>query len=180
MERATRILVEAKSAKYVGYVAERGFFSFWLRRDVYRQERPQDGFFVLKTNHLELSAEAILGSYLQLQEVERAFRVVKSLLKLRPIYHWRERGVKVHIFITFLAFLLAENLELKLRAAGLDASIERALDALTRLTATEHTWEEQALVVQASQPDAEVEKILSALGISLRNPVLRVTRSAAA
>ena len=65
--------------------------------------------------------------------------------------------------------------ELKLRAAGLNASLERALDALSRLTATEHTWQEQALVVQASQPDAEVEKILSALGISLRNPVLRVT-----
>ena len=36
------------------------------------------------------------------------------------------------------------------------------------------------LVVQASQPDAEVERILSALGISFLNPVLRVTRSAAA
>lgn len=180
VERATRILVEAKVAKYVGYVAERGFFNFWLRRDVYRQERRRDGFFVLKTNHPGLAAEAILASYLQLQEVERAFRVVKSLLKLRPIYHWRERRVKVHIFITFLAFLLAKTLELKLRAAGLDSSIDRALDVLSRLTATEHTWEEQALVVQASQPDPEVNRILDALGISLRNPVLRVIRSAAA
>lgn len=76
--------------------------------------------------------------------------MVNSLLKLRPIYHWRERRVKVQIFITFLAFLLAKTLELKLRAAGLDSSIDRALDALSRLSATEHTWEEQALVVQAS------------------------------
>ena len=88
MERATRILAEAKVAKYLGYVAERGLLPFWLRRDIYRQERRQDGFFVLETNRLELSPEAIVGSYLQLQEVERAFRVVKSLLKLRRIYHW--------------------------------------------------------------------------------------------
>jgi transposase len=111
VERATRILVEAKVAKYFSYVVERGFFSFWLRRDVYRQERRRDGFFVLKTNHLELAPEAIVGSYLRLQEVERAFRVVKSLPMLRPIYHWRERRVRVPIFITFLAFLLAKTLD---------------------------------------------------------------------
>lgn len=180
VERATRILVENKVAKYFNYSAERGFFSFWLRRDIYREERRQDGFFVLKTNHLELSPAEILASYLQLQEVERAFRVVKSLLKLRPIYHWRQRRVETHIFITFLAFLIAKALELKLRAAGLELSIARALDQLSRLTATEHTWEEQARVVQASQPDREVEAILAALGISLRNPILRVTPALAA
>lgn len=65
----------------------------------------------------------------------------ESLLKLRPIYHWRERRerrVKVHIFSpSFLAFLLAKSLELKLRSAGPDSSIERALDALSRLSTTE-------------------------------------------
>ena len=96
VERATRILVESKVAKYFSYTAERGFFSFWLRRDLYRQERREDGFFVLKTNHLEMRPEEILASYVQLQEVERAFRVVKSLLKLRPIYHWRQRRVETH------------------------------------------------------------------------------------
>ena len=60
--------------------------------------------------------------------------------------------MKVLIFITFLAFRLPKTLELKLRAAGLETSIDRALDALSRLFATEHTCEEQALVVQASQP----------------------------
>jgi len=180
VERATRILVESKVAKYFSYTAERGFFSFWLRRDLYRQERREDGFFVLKTNHLEMRPEEILASYVQLQEVERAFRVVKSLLKLRLIYHWRQRRVETHIFITFLAFLVAKTLELKLRAAGLELSLTRALDQLSRLTATEHTWEEQAMVVQASQPDREVEAILGALGISLHNPVLRVTPAPAA
>jgi len=65
---------------------------------------------VLKSNHLELAPEAILGSYLQLQEVERACRLVKSFLKIRPIYHRRERRVKVHICITCLAVLLAKTL----------------------------------------------------------------------
>lgn len=180
VERATRILIEAKVAKYFAYVAERGFFSFWLRRDLYRRERRLDGFFVLKTNHPELSANEVVTSYLQLQEVERAFRVVKSLLKLRPIYHWRQRRVEAHIFIVFLAFLLAKVLELKLRTAGTDLSIAHALDQLGQLKAVEHTWEEQAVVVQTTRPERLTEEVLAAVGIRLSNPVIRVTKAATA
>jgi len=166
--------------KLFEYQAGFGSFRFWLRRDLYRRERRADGFFVLKTNHPELPAPEILQSYLQLQEVERAFRAVKTLLKLRPVYHWRQPRVEAHIFIVFLAFLLAKVLELKLRAAGLDLSIAHALDQLAQLKAVEHTWEEQAIVVQATRPDRLTERILTALGIRLTSPVVRVTKTAAA
>ena len=55
-----------------------------------------------------------------------------------------ERRVETHIFICFLAYLLAKTLELKLKAACLDLSVARALDRMGRLTATEYTWEQQA------------------------------------
>lgn len=178
--RATRILLESKVGKLFDYEAASGRFRFWLRRDLYRQERRADGFFVLKTNHPQLSAEEVLQSYLQLQEVERAFRVVKTLLKLRPIYHWRQPRVEAHIFIVFLAFLLAKVLELQLKAAKLDLSIAHALEQLAQLKAVEHTWEEQAIVVQTTRPEPLTERILAALGIRLNNPVLRVTNRPAA
>ncbi len=180
VERATRILVQHKAAKYFSYHAASGIFTFGLRRDVLREERHQDGVFVLQTNHLRMTPAEILQSYLQLQEVERAFRVVKTLLKLRPVYHWRQRRVEAHIFIVFLAFLLAKVLEQKLRAAGLDLSITRALEHLEQLQAVEHTWEGNALVVQATEPDALTTKILAALNIRLTNPVLRITNLPAA
>ncbi len=47
IELATRILVANKSAQYFSYVANKGDFSFWLRRDIYRRQRPHDGLFVL-------------------------------------------------------------------------------------------------------------------------------------
>ncbi|HET6346290.1 MAG TPA: IS1634 family transposase, partial [Myxococcota bacterium] len=80
MERATRILVEHKSAQYFGYLANKAFFSFWLKRDVYRRRRRHDGLFVLRTNHPGLSGQEVLDTYLQLQEIERCFRVIKSVL----------------------------------------------------------------------------------------------------
>ncbi|MGH7776467.1 MAG: hypothetical protein ACREPI_04725, partial [Candidatus Dormibacterales bacterium] len=74
----------------------------------------------------------------------------------------------------------AKTLEQKLRAASLHASIPWALEQLGRLKAVEHTWEENATVVQTTELDAELKAILGALGIRLGNPVLRVSPAAAA
>jgi transposase len=179
-ERATRILVENKAARYFSHLAEKGFFSFWLRRDEYRRQRRHDGLFVLRSNHPTMSAQEILDAYLQLQEIERCFRVFKSVLDLRPVYHHRQRRVETHVFLNFLAFLLAKTLEQKLRAAGLEVSIAWALEQLARLKAVEHTWEEETIVVQTTELDTELQAILGALGIRLSNPVLRVSPAAAA
>jgi transposase len=122
----------------------------------------------------------VVQSYRQLMEVERAFRVLKSLVKVRPVYHYRDRRVETHIFVCLLAYLLAKVLEQRLRAARLTISIAHALETLKQLKAVEHTWENQAVVVKATKPDAEVAAILQALGIRLPNSVLSVTNLPAA
>jgi transposase len=180
VERATRILVENKSAQYFGYLADKAFFSFWLKRDLYRRRRRHDGLFVLRTNHPGLSGQEVLDTYLQLQEIERCFRVIKSVLKLRPIYHRRDRRVETHVFLTYLGFLLAKTIELKLKAAGLPVSVAWALDQLARLKAVEHTWEKRTTVIRRTRPDPDLEAVLDALGIKLGSAVLRVSRASAA
>jgi hypothetical protein len=85
---------------------------------------------VLETNHPDLSGAEVVQSYRQLMEVERAFRVLKSQVKVRPVYHHRDRRVETHIFICFLAYLLAKVLEQGLRAAGLTITIAHALETL--------------------------------------------------
>jgi transposase len=180
IERATRILAEHKTSQYFGYLAADGGLSFWLERAHYRRQRRHDGIFILQTNDSRLSAQEIVASYRQLQEVERAFRALKSLVKVRPMFHWAERRVEAHIFICFLAYLLAKALELKLQATGLQLSAARALDQLSRLQAVEHTWEDRAIVVQATKPDRDLQAILDALGIRLQNPVLKVSATPAA
>jgi len=179
-ERVTKILAAHKCARYFSVEVQDARLEFRLKRAEYRQQRRHDGVFVLETNHPELSTGEVVGSYRQLMEVERAFRVLKSLVKLRPIYHHRHRRVETHIFICFLAYLWAKVIEQRLRAAGMTISVAHALDALSRLQAVEHTWEGQAVVVKATKPDAEVETILEAVGIRLGNPVLSVTRLPAA
>jgi transposase len=176
IERVTKIVNRHKCARYVIYEAADGALNFGLDRDQYRQQRRHDGVFVLETNHPTLTTAEIVQSYRQLMEVERAFRMLKSLVKVRPVYHHRDRRVETHLFICFLAYLLAKVLEQHLRQAGLTHSVAHALEILKRLQAVEHTWEDQAVVVKATKPDADVTKILDALGLRIDNPVLHVSR----
>ena len=176
VERVTKILTSHKCARYLTYEAAAGQLTFKLDRHQYRQQRRHDGVFVLETNHPTLTTAEIVQSYRQLMEVERAFRMLKSLVKVRPVYHHRDRRVETHLFICFLAYLLAKVLEQHLRQAGITLSVAHALETLKHLQAVEHTWEEQAVVVKATKPDAEVAKILAALGVRIDNPVLHVAR----
>ena len=140
IERTTKILSQHKCARYLTYEASPGMLTFRVDRAEYRQQRRHDGIFVLETNHPDLGTAEVVQSYRQLMEVERAFRVLKSLVKVRPVYHHRDRRVETHIFVCFLAYLLAKVLEQRLRAAGLTVSVAHALETLKRLQAVEHTW----------------------------------------
>jgi len=179
-ERATRILTNHKCARYFTYRIEAGVFEFRIDRSEYGQQRRHDGIFVLETNHPDLTTEQVVASYQQLMEVERAFRVLKSLVKLRPIYHYRDRRVETHVFICFLAYLMAKLIEQRLRRAGLSHSIAHALEVLGRMKAVEHTWENEAIVIKATKPDDELKALLQAIGVQLGSPILSVSRPAAA
>ncbi len=181
IERATRILAEHKTSQYFGYLALDGSLSFWLERAHYRRQRRHDGIFILQTNDARLSATEIVRSYMQLQEVERAFRMLKSLVKVRPVFHWAERRVEAHIFICFLAYLLAKALELRLRAETTTSqlSVGKALDRLATWKAVDYRWQD-FLITEVSEPQDALQPILKALRLKLATPVLRTAPAPAA
>ncbi len=181
IERATRILAEHKTSQYFGYLAWDGSLSFWLERAHYRRQRRHDGIFILQTNQSQLSAAEIVRSYMQLQEVERAFRILKSLVKVRPMFHWAQRRVETHIFICFLAYLLAKALELRLKSepATKHLSISKALDRLATLKAVDYRWQD-FLITEVNEPQDPLKPVLAALGLKLANPVLRTAPAPAA
>jgi len=179
-ERATKILATHKCARYINYEVEDGSFRFRIDRTEYGQQRRHDGVFVLETNHPGLTTEEVVSSYRRLIEVERAFRVLKSLVKLRPIYHRRDRRVEAHVFICFLAYLIAKLIEQRLRRAGLSHSIAHTLDVLSRLQAVEHTWEGETVVIKRNQPDDELRALLKAIAVQLGSSILSVNRPPAA
>ncbi len=171
--RATRILSQSKVSRFYRWELVQGRFTFRLDRPVYRSQRQLDGIYVLVSNAPGLATDEIVAAYRQLIAVEDAFRVLKSLVKLRPIYHWTRRRVEVHVFICVLAYLVATVLEQKLARAGVPMTAARALDALASVQAVEHRWGE-ATVTQMTRPSPEAVPILRALGLSDLPRILRI------
>ena len=71
------------------------------------------------------------------RRVERAFRQLKDVIEMRPIYHQTDRRVQAHLFVAALAFLVDRALEKKLKSAGLDLSSREAWQILRTVRVVE-------------------------------------------
>ncbi len=96
-------------------------FSFALNRNKLRQVRRREGRYLLRTNLQGRDPAQLWQFYIQLVEIEAAFKTLKDDLGLRPVYHQLEQRIEAHIFVAFLAYCLRVTLRarLKPRAGGL-------------------------------------------------------------
>ena len=107
------------------------------------------GTYVLRSNVTDWSPEELWRTYIQLSEAEAAFRVQKSDLKIRPIWHQKEDRVKAHILVCFLAFAMWKALEGWQKRAGLGASPRTVLEEMARITSVD-------VVVPLDEEDTEM------------------------
>lgn len=89
------------------------------------------GCYLLRTNVADWSDEELWKAYIQLTEAEAAFRIHKSDLSIRPIWHTKEERVLAHIFVCFLAYVLWKTLGQLCDKAGLGSEPRRALSELS-------------------------------------------------
>jgi transposase len=90
-------------------------FTFTLDRAKLRQVRRREGRYLLRTNLTAKDPAELWRFYIQLVEVEAAFKTMKDDLQLRPIYHQLEQRIEAHIFVAFLAYCLHVTLRAQLR-----------------------------------------------------------------
>ena len=91
------------------------------------------GCYLLRTNVRDWSDEELWKAYIQLTEAEAAFRIHKSDLSLRPIWHQKEDRVLAHILVCFLSYVLWKMLGQLCQAAGLGNEPRRVLAELSEL-----------------------------------------------
>ena len=96
-----------------------------------------EGTYILRSNIPEWTDEELWTTYIQLTEAEAAFRVQKSDLCLRPIWHHKERRIKAHILICFLAYALWKTLQQWQSRAGLGHSPRTILTEFSRIHAAD-------------------------------------------
>jgi transposase len=158
IDRARRALERGKLERQIGRLLERnaraaGRYLIELEPDPARPAgvrlkwaaRPEwddwarhsEGCYVLRTNIQNWNVEQLWRTYVQLSEAEAAFRIHKSELSLRPIWHQREDRVQAHILVCFLAYVLWKTLEQWQSRAGLGNSPRTILAELGRIQSTD-------------------------------------------
>ena len=150
----------------------------------------RDGAYLLRSNQGGWTAEVFWETYTQLTTVERAFRVLKSELLLRPIWHQYSGRTQAHVFVCVLAYALWKTLDHLAKRAKLQTLIRKPdrargnavpkprpmtpeviLRELGRILIGDielPTTDGRRLIFRrVARPDPEQKRILQALGIDL-------------
>lgn len=156
----------------------------------FRDALVRDGAYLLRSNQAGWSAQEFWQTYIQLTVVERAFRVLKSELLLRPIWHHYDRRTQAHIFVCVLAYALWKTLDHLAKRAGLKTLIRKPdlergdtgpkprpmtpeviLRVLSKIQIgdilLETTAGQKLALRRVARPDSEQKRILNALQLEI-------------
>jgi transposase len=107
----------------------------WTKKEAWRDWAAlSEGCYLLRTNVTDWSAEDLWQAYIQLTEAEAAFRIHKSDLRIRPVWHQKEDRVDAHILVCFLAYVLWKTLHQMAKAAGLGDEPRRIFGELGEIS----------------------------------------------
>jgi hypothetical protein len=150
---------------------DKAAFTYRLDRIKLRQVRRREGRYLLRTNLTETDPAKLWGLYLQLVNVEEAFKNLKGDLAIRPIFHQSEKRIEAHILISFLAYCLHITLTERLRALGPGLTPRSALEkfaAMQMIDVHVPTTDGRELVMtRTTQPEPELQLLLDKLKLRL-------------
>jgi transposase len=107
--------------------------SVTINKEKIVQDEKWDGFKGYITN-TELSASSVYQQYSELWQVERAFRVTKGVLEIRPMFHFTKKRIEAHVAVCFVAYKVYKELERILKIKKLNLSVDKVLNIAKTIT----------------------------------------------
>jgi transposase len=132
-----------------------------------------EGTYILRSNIHDWTDEELWKTYIQLSEAEAAFRIHKSDLCIRPIWHRKQDRIKAHILICFLAYALWKTLQKWQSRAGLGDSPRTILTELSRIHSADIVLpladgsKRELRLRCVVRPEREQQLLLGRLGLTL-------------
>ena len=118
LRRAERKLSRTKASSYFDFAYINGEFSFWEKEELIEKSRALCGYYILETTEKDLPDIEVENRYKNLQEVERAWRDLKDIVKIRPIFHFKDRRVETHIYLCLIAQAVIGYIRRRLKEKG--------------------------------------------------------------
>jgi transposase len=135
--------------------------------------RHAHGAYLLRTNCTERDPAQLWHWYIQLQQAEASFRLSKSDLGLRPIFHQKTERVEAHIFVCFLALALWRSLEMWMKSKGLGTCARQLLKEIANVRCLDVVLpvkDRPAVRLRVvTKPDPLLAELLAHLGLDLPN-----------
>jgi transposase len=168
-----RILARNHGTRYYDWRLQDGKFEYFEHPVNLAQEKQIEGKYLIQTEEPNFSALDAVAIYKELSEVERAFRGLKDVIEMRPVYHQKPHRVKAHVFVASLAFLLNRALEKKLKSAQIDISSEEAWQLLKTVRVVEIDLGDGKQKQSVTHGSARAARILNAVGLKNLYPDTR-------
>jgi hypothetical protein len=146
-------------------------FTYSLNRQKLKIVMRREGRYLLRTNLTDTDPVKLWNYYLQLVQVEEAFRTLKSDLAIRPIFHQKIETIEAHVFISFLAYCLYVTLGRQLKALAPGLTSRSALEKFAAVQMVDvripTTDGRELLLTRHTQPEPELELLLERLRLEL-------------
>jgi transposase len=152
------------------YLRVEGSGHFVIDEKQVKAEERYDGIWVLRTNTVH-NTETVAHVYKALWTVEDIIRTSKSILETRPIYHKRDATIRGHVFCSFLALVLKQELESRLKQSDLEWEWKEVLRGLDGLQQVEANFQGRRFLFR-SQLTAQASQAVRATGVAIP-PTLR-------
>ena len=114
---------------YNKYLKLDGEINITIDKEKFQKDAKWDGLKGYVTN-AKLDKEEILANYAHLWQIEKAFRIAKTDLKIRPIFHRKQQRIEAHICLNFVAYKVYKELERQLKEKKSDLSPEKVIEIL--------------------------------------------------
>ena len=155
---------------YRRYLKVEGSGHFVIDEKQVKAEERYDGIWVLRTNTVH-NTETVAHVYKALWTVEDIIRTSKSILETRPIYHKRDATIRGHVFCSFLALLLKQELESRMKRTDLQGEWKEVIRGMDALQQVEANFQARRFLFR-SQPTADASQAVRAISVALP-PTLR-------
>ncbi len=139
------------------------------KKNVYGKEIGQEGSYILRSDRLDLSNAEIWKTHVMLNQIENAFRCMKSFLGLRPNFHQKENRVDTHMFISVLAYHILHVIEYRLRLKADNRSWATICNILK-------THERSTICYQTKDDDGEIHQQFVRVNSKLETEHLEIYR----
>ena len=146
-------------------------FAFALHKDKLREVRRREGRYLLRSNLAGRPPEQLWAFYLQLVQVEQAFKHLKGDLAVRPIFHQDLDRIEAHIFVAFLAYCLHVSLGRRLKDLAPGLTVRSVLEKMAAMQMIDvhlpTTDQREVILTRYTQPEADQRILLEKLRLRL-------------